>query len=125
MPRLLVIDDREQTVDMVQRQLPDFDLLTRCGRTNPCRVCEERDRGCTLRSAHDWSEAEAALREGQLPDLAVLDLHFAIPEEKLLPEEKGDLGTGRARDKAVEQLRRQQGLLILERLRRLYPALPV
>src|SRR5438477_3899336 len=92
MPRLLVIDDRDQTVDMVQRQLPQLDTVTRCDRRIPCQVCEERDRGCPLKCAHDWQEASAALAElGALPDLVVLDLHFALPEERLLPEDKGDL----------------------------------
>ena len=57
MPRLLVIDDRDQTVDMVQRQLPEFDTVTRCDRRIPCQVCEERERGCPLRCAHDYGEA--------------------------------------------------------------------
>src|ERR1035438_179450 len=54
MPRLLVIDDRDQTVEMVHRQLPQFDTVTRCERRIPCQVCEERTRGCPL-------EAKSAL----------------------------------------------------------------
>jgi two-component system nitrogen regulation response regulator GlnG len=121
-PRLLVIDDRDQTVEMVHRHLPQFETVTRCGRSIPCQVCEERDRGCTLKCAHDYFEAAEALsRQAQLPDLAVLDLHFAIPEERLLPEDKSQ-HQGR---RAIEELRRKQGLYILERLRRDYPQLPV
>ena len=56
-PRLLVIDDRDQTVEMVHRQLPEFDTVTRCDRRIPCQVCEERERGCPLRCAHDYGEA--------------------------------------------------------------------
>ena len=127
MPRLLVIDDRDQTVEMVQRQLPQFDTITRCDRRIPCQVCEERDRACPLKCAHDWAEASEALgRLAALPDLVVLDLHFALPEERLLPEDKSDLPTeGKARRAALEGLRRRQGLLILERLRQAYPTLPV
>ena len=89
MPRLLVIDDRDQTVEMVHRQMPDLDTVTRCDRRIPCQVCEERTRGCPLRCAHDWAEAAEALsRQDALPDLVVLDLHFALPEERLLPEDK-------------------------------------
>jgi DNA-binding NtrC family response regulator len=118
MPRLFVIDDRDQTIEMCHRQLPQFDYLTRCGRAHPCQVCEERDKGCPLKCAHDYFEAAEALsREGALPDLVVLDLHFALPAERLLPEEKGDL--------KLEPLRRKQGRYILERLRRDYPTLPV
>ena len=129
MPRLLVIDDRDQTVDMVQRQLPEFDTVTRCDRRIPCQVCEERERGCPLRCAHDYGEAAQALaRLDTLPDLVVLDLHFALPEEKLLPEDKSSLPPpedAKARKSALDGLRRKQGLLILEKLRASYPKLPV
>ncbi|MCA1829540.1 MAG: hypothetical protein LC689_21665, partial [Myxococcales bacterium] len=92
MPRLLVIDDRDQTIEMCHRHLPQFDYVTRCGRAHPCQVCEERDKGCPLKCAHNYSEATQALtREGALPDLVVLDLHFALPPEQLLPEDKADL----------------------------------
>jgi len=126
-PRLLVIDDRDQTVEMVQRQLPQFDTITRCDRRIPCLVCEERDRACPLKCAHDWQEAADALgRLTALPDLVVLDLHFALPEERLLPEDKSALPEDpKARRAALEGLRRRQGLLILERLRQTYPTLPV
>jgi two-component system nitrogen regulation response regulator GlnG len=126
-PRLLVIDDRDQTVEMVQRQLPQFDTVTRCDRRIPCQVCEEREKGCPLRCAHDFAEASEALgREGALPDLVVLDLHFALPEERLLPEDKSELPEEpKARRTALDGLRRRQGLLILERLRATYPRLPV
>jgi DNA-binding NtrC family response regulator len=127
MPRLLVIDDRDQTVEMCHRQLPQFDYLTRCDRRIPCQVCEERDRGCTLKCAHDYQEATEMLgRAPALPDLVVLDLHFALPEARLLPEDKSDLPSEpRARKQAVEELRRKQGLLILQKLRHDYPTLPV
>jgi two-component system nitrogen regulation response regulator GlnG len=125
--KLLVIDDRDQTVEMVHRQLPEFDTVTRCERRIPCQVCEERQRGCPLRCAHDYGEAAAALaRQGTLPDLVVLDLHFALPEERLLPEDKSSLPTDpKARKVALDGLRRKQGLLILEKLRASYPTLPV
>src|SRR6266852_5988772 len=107
---------------MVHRHLPQFETVTRCGRSIPCQVCEERDRGCTLKCAHDYREAAEALsRQAQLPDLVVLDLHFALPEDRLLPEDKSQ-HQGR---RGLEELRRKQGLHILERLRRDYPTLPV
>ena len=127
MPRLLVIDDRDHTIEMCHRNLPQFDYVTRCDRRVPCQVCEERDRGCPMKCAHDWGEAAEALsRLSALPDLVVLDLHFALPEERLLPEDKSVLpAQPAARRAALEDLRRKQGLLILERLRRDYPGLPV
>jgi DNA-binding NtrC family response regulator len=114
-------------VEMCHRQLPQFDYLTRCDRRVPCQVCEERDRGCPLKCAHDYQEAaEVLARTPALPDLVVLDLHFAVPEERLLPEDKSDLpAEPKARKQALEGLRRKQGLFILERLRRDYPRLPI
>jgi DNA-binding NtrC family response regulator len=90
-------------------------------------VCEERDRGCPLKCAHDYAEAaEILARSAALPDLVVLDLHFAVAEERLLPEDKSQLPSEPpARKRELEQLRRRQGLLILERLRQQYPTLPV
>jgi DNA-binding NtrC family response regulator len=126
-PKLLVIDDRDQTVEMVHRQLPEFETVTRCDRPIPCQVCEERERGCPLRCAHDYGEAAQALsRLDTLPDLVVLDLHFALPEERLLPEDKSALPADpKPRKAAIDGLRRKQGLLILEKLRASYPTLPV
>jgi len=118
MPRLLVIDDRDQTIEMCHRHLPQFDYVTRCGRKHPCQVCEERDKECPYKCAHDAEEAAQALRQEEaLPDLVVLDLHFALPEAQLLPKDKNGLD--------LEQVRRNQGLYILEQLRKDYPTLPV
>ena len=72
MPRLLVIDDRDQTIELCHRHLPQFDYVTRCGRKHPCQVCEERDNGCKLKCAHDYREAAEALQQGEtLPDLVL------------------------------------------------------
>jgi DNA-binding NtrC family response regulator len=118
MPRLLVIDDRDQTIEMCHRHLPQFDYVTRCGRKHPCQVCEERDKECPYKCAHDAAEAAEALRQEEaLPDLVVLDLHFALPESQLLPKDKTGLD--------LEHVRRNQGLYILEQLRKDYPTLPV
>ena len=127
MPRILVIDDRDQTVEMCHRQLPQFDYVTRCDRNIPCQVCDQRDVGCPLKCAHDHLEAtEVLARMAALPDLAILDLHFALPEERLLPEDKSTLPTEpKARKTEVEALRRKQGLFILDRLRRDWPTMPV
>jgi DNA-binding NtrC family response regulator len=117
-PRLLVIDDRDQTIELCHKHLPQFDYVTRCGRPHPCQVCPERDKGCALKCAHDWAEAAEALsKEETLPDLVVLDLHFALPEARLLPEDKSGL--------KLEHVRRKQGLYILQKLRADYPKLPV
>jgi len=127
MPRLLVIDDRDHTIEMCHRHLGRFDYLTRCDRRVPCQVCEERDRGCPLKCAHDYREAAEVLAKcDALPDLVVLDLHFAVPEERLLPEDKSHLPSEpQARKRELAELRRKQGLFILSRLRSEYPTLPV
>lgn len=127
MPRLLVIDDRDTTIEMVQRRLPQLETVTRCGKKIPCQVCEERAKGCPLRCAHSWAEAESALAsQTPLPDLVALDLHFALPEEQLLPLDKSALSNDKkTRAKELEKLRRTQGLLILEKLRAAWPKLPV
>ena len=128
MPRLLVIDDRDQTVEMCHRQLPQFDYLTRCDRRIPCQVCEERDRGCPLKCAHDYGEAAEVLRAGRRA------ARPGDPRPALRPPggaaaARGQVAPARpsraARKQALEGLRRTQGLLILERLRQDYPALPV
>ncbi len=126
MRRLLVIDDRPQTIELCHKHLPHFEYVTRCDRKIPCQVCEERTRGCALKHAHDYFEAKQALEQhAELPDLIVLDLHFALPEERLLPVDKAQLPTGDERRAAVDKLRRRQGLLILEQLRAEYPTVPV
>lgn len=127
MPKLLIIDDRDETVELCHRHLAEFEYVTRCGKPIPCNVCEQRARGCALKGAHDYFEAARVLREVErLPDLVVLDLHFALPKERLLPENKTEMPKEAKAQKAyLESLRRRQGLLILERLRADYPRLPV
>ena len=127
MPRLFVIDDRDQTVELCHKYLGDFEYVNRCGRAIPCQVCEQERRGCRLKCAHDYLEAEGTLMElERLPDLVVLDLHFALPLERLLPENKPELPAEPSALAAyTERLRRHQGLLILQRLRARYPRLPV
>lgn len=74
-----------------------------------------------LKCAHDYAEADEVLRHAEA---LLLDLHFALPEERLLPEDKLP-SEARARRAAVEDLRRRQGLLILDRLRAAWPSLPM
>ncbi len=126
MRRLLIIDDRDQTVELCHKHLSEFEYVTRCGRSIPCSVCEERERACPFKCAHDYIEADEALHDlERLPDLVVLDLHFARPAERLLPENKALPTEPKAQKQYLDGLRRRQGLLILERLRKNYPRLPV
>ena len=80
----------------------------------PCQVCEERDRGCPLKCAHDWQEAAEALAAlhgaarpgGARPALRAARRAPACPRtSRTLPAEP------KARRAALEGLRRRQGLL--------------
>ena len=128
MPRLLVIDDRDQTVEMVHRQLPEFDTVTRCDRRIPCQVCEERERGCPLRCAHDYGEAArgARARWTRCPTWSSWTCTSRCPRSGCCPRTSRPCPRSRSRGKtALDGLRRKQGLLILEQLRASYPTLPV
>ncbi len=125
--KLFVIDDRDKTIELCHRYLGDFEYVTRCSRGIPCQVCSEQKRKCPLMCAHDYREAEETLgRLDHLPDLVVLDLHFALPDQRLLPEDKSVLPSEpKAQEALRESWRRRQGLLIHERLRARYPRLPI
>jgi len=136
-PRILVIDDRDRTVELCHRHLSEFEYVTRCDKSIPCQVCEEQHRDCHFKCAHDYFEAEHTLQKlERLPDLVVLDLHFALPRERLLPEIATEpSGTVKRKEPSddspqstrsgLERLRRRQGLYILQRLRDAYPRLPI
>jgi DNA-binding NtrC family response regulator len=99
MPDILVIDDLDRTLDLCRRTLPEYAFV------GPAR---------------SWAEADALLRrlKGRV-DVVLLDVCFDIPAEDLLglPPEPSE--------RAIEKLRRRQGLEILARLRKQAPDLPV
>jgi DNA-binding NtrC family response regulator len=99
MPKILVIDDLDRTIELCRRALPEHDYL------GPTR---------------SWRESESVLsaRKPRV-DLVLLDVHFDIPAEDLVGLPEG------ADERTVERLRRRQGLEILARLRRRFPDLPV
>lgn len=98
MADILVIDDQDRTIALCRRVMPEHDWA------GPSRC---------------WSEAQAALSAGALPDLVLLDLHFDLPAEQLLglPE-----GSGR---RELRRAQREQGAEILAALRDRWPDLPV
>ena len=99
MADILIIDDQDRTISMCQRFMP-----------------EHRYRG----PARSWKEAaEQLARSRGRVDLVLLDVHFDI-EDELLEGWDPELSM---HDR--EQLKRNQGLHILERLRSRYPELPV
>lgn len=99
MADILLVDDQDRYLELCRAAIP-----------------EHRYRG----PARNLAEAEQSIREarGRI-DLVLLDVHFDIPARDLVGFQQG------ASDAEIERLRRRQGLLILERLRRSWPELPV
>ncbi len=105
MSQILIIDDEDKYFELCQRFIEGHDFLP---------------------PARNYREAEATLEayRGKV-DLVLLDVHFDIPDEELLPYDKTELLTGKDHKRAIERLRRGQGLHILDQLRRVVPDLPV
>jgi DNA-binding NtrC family response regulator len=105
MSSILIIDDEDSYHELVRRYMPEYELL-------PVARC--------------YREAAEALRRraGKI-DLVLLDVHFNIADEELLPFDKGPLLAKGERSRVIERLRRTQGLQILDRLRESYPDLPL
>ena len=104
MSSILIIDDTDKYWELCTRFMPEHELLP---------------------PARNYREAAETLARHRHVDLVLLDVHFDIPEADLLPEDKQDLLARGDRDRALERLRRAQGLHILDRLRRTHPDLPV
>lgn len=106
MSSILIIDDEDKYLDLCKRFMPEHVFLP---------------------PARNYHEAERLLgSSGRDVDLVLLDVHFDIPEDQLLPEDKEPLfAKSNDRERVLERLRRAQGLHILDRLRRSYPDLPV
>ena len=105
MSRILIIDDEDKYFDLCQRFIAEHEFLP---------------------PARNYREAEAVLQaERGGIDLVLLDVHFDIPDDELLPYDKDDLLVGKDPKRGIERLRRAQGLHILDRLRRSDPDLPV
>jgi len=111
-PKVLVIDDGERYVELFHALLRDYEYATRCELPGPCWECPHRE-GCELTHAHDWAETEQALARHDQLDVVLLDVRFELPGSRLL-------GEG-----ALEDRKRRQGLLILEKLREKRGDLPV
>jgi DNA-binding NtrC family response regulator len=106
MSSILIIDDEDKYYELCQRFMPEHRFL---------------------QPARNYREAQDRLRSsaGDV-DLVLLDVHFDIPESDLLPYDKSDLvKAGADPSRAIEKLRRSQGLHILGHLRQTHPDLPV
>ncbi|MCA9699151.1 MAG: sigma-54-dependent Fis family transcriptional regulator, partial [Myxococcales bacterium] len=104
MPSILIIDDEDKYLELCRRFMPEHDFV------GPARNYREA--------------AQILARRRRTIDLVLLDVHFDIPEVELLPPDKSAL-LAKDPDRALERLRRSQGLRILDRLRTRYPDLPV
>jgi DNA-binding NtrC family response regulator len=102
---ILIIDDEDKYFDLCVRFMPEHTFLP---------------------PARNYREAREALRRnGRSIDLVLLDVHFDIPDDDLLPYDKGSLLEKSDRERVFERLRRSQGLHILDLLRNSHPDLPV
>jgi DNA-binding NtrC family response regulator len=101
-PRLLLIDDGERYAQVVQSQMPEYQLV---------RVSEAYLR------AQDGPEALSYLdTHHDDVDLILLDMRFDVPQERLLPLPEAN---------TVRKVRRYQGVAILRILRQQYANIPV
>lgn len=112
-PKVLVVDDGDQYVELFHALMRDYRYATRCELRGPCWTCPHQA-GCQLTHAHDWAETEQALARHEDLDLVLLDMSFDLPASRLLPSE-GPIATRR----------RSEGLRILDRIRAVRRDLPV
>jgi len=105
MPSILIIDDEDSYLELCKRYMPEHTFVA------PARNYREA--------------ADILRRQGDHIDLVLLDVHFDIPEVELLPFDKAALLAKGDANKAIERLRRSQGLHILAAIRERYPDLPV
>lgn len=104
MSSILIVDDEDKYLELCKRFMPEHEFLA---------------------PARNYREAAKALgRHGDGVDLVLLDVHFDIPEQELLPYDKASL-LAKDRERGLERLRRAQGLHILDHMRQDYPNLPV
>ncbi|HEY3204653.1 MAG TPA: sigma 54-interacting transcriptional regulator [Thermoanaerobaculia bacterium] len=110
--RVLVIDDQPRTAEALAHLASELELV------------EVRAGSAARRHARSWREAAPLLEGRRALDAVVLDLHFDLPDEDLLPDEK-PLGESAAARRLRRERRDRQGIYILERLRRRRPDLAV
>ncbi|MEZ4382061.1 MAG: sigma 54-interacting transcriptional regulator [Nannocystaceae bacterium] len=105
MSSILIIDDEDNYLELCRRFMPEHEFLP---------------------PARNYREAAAVLRRhAHEIDLILLDVHFNIAEEDLLPVDKEPLFAKGDRRRVLDRLRRSQGLRILDRIRGDYPDLPL
>lgn len=121
--RLLVVDDGDDYIELCHDFLQRYQYATNCDFNHPCWECE-RESDCSLKHAHNWDEVEEIMRRhGQKVDVILLDIHFEIPTERLIPSNEREKARGDA--KLLKKLQARQGFHILEALRAQYGSIPV
>jgi DNA-binding NtrC family response regulator len=103
-PRLLLIDDGDTYTGVIDAQMPEFELVRPHGEKGPPCL-------------RDGPEALEFLERGvEGVDAILLDMHFDVPDDRLLPL---------AEDASRRRTRRFQGVAILREIRRRRPDVPV
>ncbi len=100
-PRVLVIDDGLAYTQLIATQMPEVSLVT----THYAGRLPDGP------AALDW----LGLNSDQV-DVVLLDVHFDVPDDRLLPLEPGPVS---------KRTRRLQGVAILREIRKRWPDLPV
>ena len=103
-PQILVIDDGLTYAEVVARRMPEFQLV----------VAGEPAHAPRLADGHAALDFLAKGRDQV--DVVVLDMHFDVPDEVLLPLSP---------EASPRRTRRFQGVAILREIRRRFPSLPV
>ena len=103
-PQLLVVDDGEVYARIVAERMPEFQLVKAGGAGDATRLPDGP-------SALEFLE-----KNHRLVDVVLLDVHFDVPEERLLPLEGST---------SLRRTKRFQGVAILGEIRRRFPELPV
>ena len=102
--RVLLIDDGLEYAEILERELPELHLIGAAGKKQPKRI------------ASGPSALTYLSRHAKNVDVVLLDMHFDLPDEQLLPLPP---------PASPRKTRRYQGLAILRQLKRTHPQLPV
>lgn len=102
-PRVLLVDDGTRYAELIEAELPELKLL--------------RPRGARLPRASDGKAALRYLKQSaDGVDMVLLDMHFDVPDAKLLQFSP---------PRSARRTRRLQGLRILQAIRAEHPQMPV
>jgi DNA-binding NtrC family response regulator len=105
-PRILIVDDGEMFARVLTERMPEWVFV----HPNP-------EKSNSLPRAQDGVAAMHFLEErSDDVDIVLLDLHFDVPDDRLLPLDRAA---------NLRELKRFQGLAVLRAIRTRFPSLPV